>query len=242
MTSAMTAPPERPRSSPGDPFRIFECARSSSAEGYRWVEANLSDRAKRTARCSLNSVAVMRQKRLADGRSMLDQAHAEMAVLSGSTHPAMCALLERWFQSALGYYHYARKDFAQADDSMVRAQEAVVDAISLQPLLMPFASGCSELHMNQARVASARRQWRAMKEHLEMGVEMGMGRLPFCTLRDGTEVWLSDVQKFIRALPAEVTAQWEELPYILDEELNRRYFARVVRQIFGTTNPAIQYD
>jgi hypothetical protein len=242
MTPLVTVPPKRPRNSPGDPFRIFECARSSGLEGRKWVEANLSPRAQRAARCSLNSVAVMRQKRIADGRAMLDQAHAEIAELSESTHPAMCALIERWYQSATGYYHYALKDFRLADESMVRAQEAVVDAISRQPLLLPFASGCSELHMNRARVASSRRQWKAMKEHIELGVEMGMGRLPFCTLLDGTEVWLSDVQDFIRALPAEVTGKWEELPYILDQELNRRYFDRIVRQITGMTKLAIQYN
>ncbi len=241
MTLPVHEAPTRPSSGPGDPFRIFECARNFSEAGRRWVEAYLCGRAVTTARCSLNSVGLMRMKRLVDGRAMLDQAEAGLSSLKGSTHPAMYALLERWYYSALAYFFYAQKDLDGAEDAMVRAQGAVVSAITFQPLLVPFASGCSELHVNRARIASTWRRWKVMREHLDTGVKMGLGRIPFCTLPDGTQIWQSDVQAFIRKLPSEVTETWEELPYIFDQELNRRYFDRIVRQISCMSNLAIQY-
>lgn len=241
MTTAVQEAPPRRANEPGDPFRIFECARIAGDEGRRWVEENLCERAERTARCSLNSVGLMRRKRLHDGREMLDEAEDGMSRLRGTTDPAMYALLQRWYFSALAYYQYALKDLDGADEGMVSAQRAVVEAISLQPLVVPFATGCSELHMNRARIASTRRRWGVMKEHLDTGVRMGMGLMPFCTLADGTEVWQSDVQRFILGLPPEVTGKWEELPYILDNGLNERYFDRLVRQISCMTNLAIQY-
>jgi hypothetical protein len=241
MTTAVHEAPPRRADEPGDPFRIFDCARIASEEGRMWVEENLCERAERTARCSLNSVGLMRRRRVDEGREMLDEAEDGMARLRGAIHPAMYALLERWYSSALAYYLYARKDLDGAEEGMIRAQRAVVEAISLQPLVIPFATGCSELHMNRARIAATRRRWGTMKEHLDTGVRMGLGRMPFCTLADGTEVWQSDVQRFIRSLPSDVTERWEELPYILDNSLNERYFDRLVRQISCMTNLAIQY-
>lgn len=223
------------------PFGLFDFVRGGGEEGRAWVDSQRTPQLMLAVRLAVDSVGVLRQKRVDEGRAMLDRARLEMAVLAGATDAAMQALLDRWLYGALGYYFYCLGQQQEADEAMVRAHEAVVAAVSHKRFLAPLAASCSEFHLNRARVARGCGDWARMHEHIGIGVAMGMGRMPFCTLHDGTELWLADLREIIRASPAVPSTDWGYLALLLDDGENEAFFDRTVRGLYRLGGFALQY-
>lgn len=191
---------------------------------------NLS-RAHGAARLSNRSVKVVAQGRFEEGKAMLERARAELHALRGNVDPPTYAVVERWYNTAVGFLHYRLKEFEEADAAMVRADENVVTAISHERSLLPLAIACSEHRIQRARIARNRRAWRDMHEHLAAASDMLYGRRPLCVLLDGSAIWVSQVQRFVRSLPPPKTKRAAELLRLADEAWNRPLHDRTVRRI-----------
>lgn len=224
---------------PSTPVTWITYVRLSGEEGRRWADA-YAPREPIAALCQ-RAVEVLRVRGIAEGAALLERARQGLEALPADEDPSVRAVLERWYQGALGYYFYATAAYDQADACMDRAYGAVVDAIGRRRWLLPLAMECSEFHMHRARVDRKRCRWATMRDHAETAVQMRAGDRPLCTLSDGTDVRLADVQHFYRSLPGMTDAERRGASAVLDDRALRLGTEREARYVMRIHEIAIQY-
>lgn len=213
--------------------------RKSGEAGARWAERY--HEAGAALRLSEEAVQALRQRRHCEGEALLRRARGELRALDGSTPPSVKAVVERWYYGALGYYFYVLDDFDPADCAMARAHGAVVAAVEREPCLVSLAIDAYEIEMHRARVSRERRAWAQMRERAAGAAAMRAGDRPLCTLADGTEVWLADVQRFYRQIPGLTDEERASLATIVDDAQSRVHAERAFHYVFRVPGAVIQY-
>ena len=159
-------------------------------------------------------------------------------VEGGRRDPSISSAADRSYYGALGYHFYSQRAFDEADDSMGRAQLAVVQTVDRRRWTMGLAYDCLEFELHRARIARDRCRWDDMREHAEATAAMRAGRRPFCVLSDGAQVGLLDLRRFYGSLP--LTEEDRELVGRLVEEPPREG-ERFVRAMFRLSGFVIEY-
>lgn len=226
----------------------------TSASGpprYRWVDlvALTGDTAspwmeeygrhEMVARNSVASLAPLRRGDLQTGWRMLEEAREELDAMEVAD-PSVRCVLERWYYGALGYYHYSRRSYDEADQAMVRAYELMGQAFDLHNFLLGLADDAFELRVHQVRVARSRCRWREMEAHVEAAVGMREGRVPYYTLRDGRTIWVSTIVDFLRSLPINDRVR-PVVAHLLDDQERQRHTERSIREVYRLQGFVIQH-
>lgn len=214
--------------------------RRSGGEARQWVDGHYAPRVA-LSDLSMEALVLMRTDRVDEGRACLDRLRdARERLAAEGVDPALACVVDRWYHAAMGYYFYRVEAWDEADRSMARARDAVAGAVERHRFLLPMAYDCYGFSLHRAQVARNGQRWDAMWAHLDEVRGMMEGRLPFCTLADGTPVAIADIQAFYRALPALDDAEREAVGDVLDDGarltgIQERF--RSVLRIPGTVIP-----
>jgi hypothetical protein len=222
-----------------DAFPWFRYIRLSGPEGEGWVREY--DRSSEPAMIAQRSIGVVRRSDFAEGEAMLGRARAEIESLPPGTQPSVRHILERWYYSALAFYFYAREAYEDADALMVEAGRRMTLAIERSRCLLPLAMDCYEIQLQRARAARECRDWDRMWDRAEAAASMRAGRVPFCTLSDGTSIALRDIQRYCRSISLDSEEDRQTLESIVDEAESRVHAERVVRLVLKFPGMIVQY-
>jgi hypothetical protein len=220
-------------------FSLFHFVSRSCSQGLEWVrDCPWTDYGELAQRIDQSMVS-LRGRQLSAGFTLLEQVDGRLALLRGIS-AVLCRMLERSYHGTVAYYHYCVDNFDAAEDALLRAQDAVVASIDLQPLLVPFAAHCTDLRLQRARIARNRERWYEMRQHVETARAMMEDQTPFCVLMDGTPIKLSTIKRFYQ----NISLSDEErgaLSYILDDEVRLERFEYSAERIYALPGIAIPY-
>lgn len=215
-----------------------EIVRLSGAEGSRWVDD--FGRCAAVTKPLERAVTCLRLRgALAEADAALATAREGIAALEGADG-ALCAVLQRQYCGALGYYHYWRGEFDEADHVMQQGYGVMVDAIRQRRFLLAMADEAVDLRLHRARIARNRHRWAEMRMHLDAAWAMREGELPYYVLPDGTSIGIVHVTEFLDSLPVP-EAMRPLVPRLQDAEHRRRDTDRHIREIVRLPGLVIQY-
>ena len=221
------------------PFPWVRFVALCGAEGRSWAEDYR--RGMPAMQLCQDAVAAAQRRRSEEARTLLERAWEDLRTLRGFLDPSVCSVVERWYYGARGFYLYAREAFDEADCTMARAQGTVAEAIERKRWLVPLALDCYELELHRARIARERQHWARMREHAEKAWRMRDGRLPFCSLRDGTSLGLAELQRFYRSVPEAPPEDQAAVEPIMDDHQSRLNAERATWYVFRLPGFVIQY-
>jgi hypothetical protein len=206
-------------------------------EGTRWMRDYV--RVNPHTDRIMAAVPVLRRGDLCGGESMLAEAWEGLSAVPWDD-PSVQAVAERWYYGALGYAHYCRGDYDEADRVMARACDAMAQALGQKRFLLVIADEVVELVLHRARIARNRHRWDEMREHVEAARGMRDGTRPYYALEDGRSVWLHDVQAFLDELPLPDDAR-PVRPHLQREAERRQDTERCVRDVLRLPGMIIHY-
>lgn len=206
-------------------------------EGQRWVETFRPFQPLGTD--TRQALVLFWRRQMEEGRALLERVSADIESTSG-IEPSIRAVLERWYYGVLAYYFYCVHDLDQADEAIVRANQAVITAVGCQRVLLPMAVECYELCFHRARIARSRHRWQEVREYVAEVRGMMDGRLPFCVLGDGSTVLLSDVKECYAAF-AGMAEEQATVSMFLNDRARLREVEQTVRDVYRIPGHVIQY-
>lgn len=215
--------------------------RLGGGEGAEWVEREYMPRLQ-LSELSMEALYLMRTRRVEEGFSLLKRLRESREALArDGADPALCCVVDRWYYAAMGYYFYRREAFDSADRAMARARGSVAGAVELYRFLLPMAYDCYGFSLHRAQVARNGGRWAQMWAHLDEVQGMMEGRLPFCTLADGTPVHIAEIQAFYHALPPLDEGARESVADVLDDVLRLEGLKGRVHELFRIPGTVIPY-
>ncbi|HEY7406516.1 MAG TPA: hypothetical protein VIB39_23510 [Candidatus Angelobacter sp.] len=137
----------------------------------------------------------------------------------------------RHYHAVAGYYHYCVENFALAHESMRRANEEAVRAISGSPFLVVLSTAFLEFTLHRARVARNQRLWQEMHDYIELGRAMVSNEVPLCIRLNGEAVFFSSFAPFFEALGPLTPRESEAVHRLVDDDTRVLLFDRFVRGI-----------
>lgn len=186
------------------------------------------------------ALTALRTSQLDRGRELLDAAWQRIEELPDRAPRSMVPALERWFFAAKAYERHCREDYDGALALLDRADRAVCSAIEQADFLLPLADHCYDFRLQRARVARNARQWDQMKRHIRVGREMMENRCPLCTVQ-GREIYLEDIDRFYRTVPALSPEEREFLERLLSGRFRGPRFESFVVRIYALPGFVIPY-
>jgi hypothetical protein len=221
------------------PFSWLRFVALTGRQGEQWVEKYEQVRPL-VQLCVSSVVGLRRGGTHHESAALLQRARAGLDALNGDTDPAVRSAADRSYYGALGFHFYTQRAFDEADDSMSRAHNAVVQTVNHGPWLTGLAYDCFEFELHRARIARDRCRWDAMRQHAEASAAMRAGRRPFCMLDDGSQIALADLRRFYNSLPL-TEEDRAMLARIVDDETGPREAERFVRSMFRLSGFVIEY-
>lgn len=206
-------------------------------EGTRWVREYVQVNP-HTDRI-MAAVPVLRRGGLCEGEAMLAESWAGLSAIPWED-PSVEAVAHRWYYGALGYAHYCRGEYEEADRVMALACDAMAQAVGRHRFLLVVVDEVVELVLHRARVARNRHRWAEMDAHVRAARGMRDGTVPYAVLEDGREVWLRDVQAFLDELPLPDDAR-PVRPHLQRETDRRQDTDRCVRDVLRLPGVIIQH-
>lgn len=211
--------------------------RATGAEGHQWVTRYEQPPISCLRSDIRRALDLLRRRQISPGRTLLDEVQRAVEPLLEDS-PALFHVLQRLHAAAFAYVHYLEGDLESAQATLDRAQEHAEAALSRQPILLPLAEMCPELHFQHMRIARRRRDWDGMGRRASLLRGMMEDRLPLCRLEDGTEVRFRTLRDFVDGLEAHRLA---ELPpvarasfaSVLDPQARLRRFELLVGQLYA---------
>lgn len=185
------------------------------------------------------AVPVLRRGGLCEGEAMLAESWAGLNAIPWED-PSVEAVAHRWYYGALGYAHYCRADYEEADRVMALACDAMAQAVGRHRFLLVVVDEVVELVLHRARVARNRHRWAEMDAHVQAARGMRDGTVPYAVLDDGRKVWLSDVHAFLDELPLPDDAR-PVRPHLQRETDRRQDTDRCVRDVLRLPGVIIQH-
>jgi hypothetical protein len=204
---------------------------ASGAEGQRWAEQYRDEEIQALIRDIDRSLVLLRQGQLEAGRALLDEVsdrRERMPQISMSIR----YVLARRSHGLLAYHLYCREDYAAAERELLAAHDAVAQAISHDPFLLPLAGNCPEFRLHRARIARNQRRWAEMQQHIDVVLAMAEDRSPLCQLADGTHVRYSTLVQYYDRLPQMSEDERRDVADQCDPERRYRMFLRDVHSVY----------
>jgi hypothetical protein len=201
--------PGPPRGGDGEPFEFNHFVALSGEDGRRWAAEYQQPRCQQLVLTTKRALLELRAWDVESGRALLDEARSALGS-NRDAPPSVLFVLRRWYYGVLAFFQYCVEDFGAAGESLSRAHEAIASAIGEHRFLLPLANHCYELRLHHARVARNGQRWSEMWDHIEQARGMADGRLPLCSLPDGTPVALSALAAYYGSLEAALGAEEKE--------------------------------
>jgi hypothetical protein len=183
---------------------------------------------------------LLREGQIEEGRQFLGLFSVSLRSLDPQS--SVYAVMERWYHGVAGYYHYCVGEFGQAKESMNRAQQAVVRAISHAEWLVMLAIHCQEFCLHQARIARNERDWPEMNACVERARAMILDQLPLCEREDGKRIWFSSLRDFFAAMEPLNRDELHVVRQLVEPGERMRLFDQFVRQMLRFKEVGIDYS
>jgi hypothetical protein len=212
----------------------------SGEAGREWMAEYARPEHAAIAQGTDRALALFRGRMFDPGYEALRLAGARLAELRGS-RASIVSVLERWYHGVAAYYYYCVDDMPSAQGGLLRADQAVRDAIGADRFLLPLAHHCHEFQLHHARIARNLRLWPEMGRHIAIVRAMVEGRLPLCELRDGAKVDYAAIARLCASLPLNDEAQ-RALSAFADAALRRRHLERFVLELYTLPGFLIPYS
>jgi hypothetical protein len=173
---------------------------ASGPEGAAWYAEYRDSGCEALAQKLDVSVSLLRQRRLAEGQTLLDSCRSTLEQLgrqglSRSVH----GVVEEAYCTAQAYLHYHNEQYAAARQALDEGQRVLQEVVTEAPFLIPFAIRCYDFCLHYARVARGQRDWPLMWESIQRGREMVKSQRPLCEMENGS-ISMDDVEAFFRAV------------------------------------------
>lgn len=207
-------------------------------EGAQWVREYAEQVNPHTDRI-MAAVPLMRRGGLREGEAMLAESRAGLNAIPWED-PSVKDVADRWYYGALGYLHYCRGEYEEADRIMALACDSMAQAVARHRFLLVVVDEVVELVLHRARVARNRHRWAEMQGHVDAARGMRDGTVPYAVLEDGREVWLRDVQALLEELPLPDDAH-PVRPHLQKEVERRQDTDRCVRDVLRIPGLVIQH-
>lgn len=207
-------------------------------EGAQWVREYAEQVNPHTDRI-MAAVPLMRRGGLSEGEAMLAESRAGLNAIPWED-PSVKDVADRWYYGALGYLHYCRGEYEEADRIMALACDSMAQAVARHRFLLVVVDEVVELVLHRARVARNRHRWAEMQGHVDAARGMRDGTVPYAVLEDGREVWLRDVQALLDELPLPDDAH-PVRPHLQKEVERRQDTDRCVRDVLRIPGLVIQH-
>ena len=208
-------------------YHWFDFVQMSGTEGRRWVAGYA--RVQPLVKQILAPLELLRAGELETGSERLARAGQALAGREFED-PSLRALLDRWYYGVLAFAHYARDEHDAADACIVRALDALVEAVRLRGCLLVMVDDAFELVLHRARIARNRRRWAEMWQHLDTADALRGGRRPYGEFGDGSPVWVSTLVDHLDNLPVPPEAQ-PVLRRLQDPDERRRATENSIRTV-----------
>lgn len=214
-------------------------ARLSGQTGAFWAEEFTRSGAMELTGAIDSAVLLLRRRRFDEANRTLGG--CETRIVAMGCRGAKASVLWRWYRSALAYARYCAGDLDEACKLLDQADEEVCRALEQHLFLLPLANHCYDFQLQRARVERNRFRWRQVNMNIEIGRAMLTNHRPLCVLRSGAEVYISDVDAFVRSIHAEGQGDRVAIARALDETARRQLFESFVRNIYLTAGVVIPY-
>lgn len=223
--------------SPSPRYRWVDLVALSGDVAGEWMEEYR--RHAPVAAQAVGSLDPLRRGDLDTGRRMLERTWDDLCSADVSDASVRC-VLERWYYGVLGYYHYCRSAFDEADRAMLCAHEVMERAFGERDFLLALADDAFELRVHRARVARSRCRWDEMREHATAALGMREGRVPYYVLADGRRIWVSTILDFLRSLTITDEVR-PAVAHLLDDAERERQTERAIREVYRLSGFVIQH-
>lgn len=204
---------------------------SSGADGQLWAAQYRDEEVQAMVRGMDQSLALLRKGQLEAGRALLDEVSVRRERMP-RVSTSIRHVLARRYHGLLAYYRYCLEDYDAAERELIAAHDAVVQAISRAPFLLPLANQCTEFRLHRARIARNQRRWAEMQEHIDVAQAMTEDRCPLCRLDDGTHVFYATLARFYDGLPALSDDERRDIVDVYEQEQRQLLFLRFVQGLY----------
>lgn len=208
----------------------LELIAASGEEGAHWAAQYSQPEVDGLYTTTTGSLRLMVLGKLEEALAVLNGVKAKIDALPESYPPSISQVLECWYRGALAYYHYVREDFSAAEATLLAGHAAITRGIEMQPVILPMVYRCCDTWLHRSRIARSRRDWTAMKGHLETFCAIHRGDEPFCTLSDGKGLYFSDLDRYFENVEAtEELARYREVFCVgRNREAYSNYYAEAI--------------
>jgi len=189
---------------------------------------------------SNTALELLRSRQMEQGQAKLQEFLLAVKGLDGIA-PSMRAVMNRWYQGVAAFYLYCIEDFDGADEAMLLAHEAVVEAISESGFLIMLSVHCQEFCLHQARISRNRQRWQEMHGYIERARAMVMDNTPLCDMKNGQSIYFSTLCRFFESLQPLDAREQAAIRGLVDKEERTRSFDKFVRRLVRLPDFAISY-
>lgn len=230
-------------------FPWYHFIARSGEPGRRWAEAFTGCGGDEITGGIDDALVALRRHRMDEGKTLLDRGRQRIdaladvdAAVDADVDADVLHVLERWYQSALAYYHYLEGDQEAAERDFAIAQQHIADTVDGSPHLVMVGNHAYDFRLQHARIARQQRNWRAMAEHIGVGRAMLENRHPLCVLRDGSGVFIEQIDAFYRAIEPEGAEETAAITSLLDTTRRRQTFESFVKDNYALPGLVIPYQ
>lgn len=217
----------------------FGFLRFCGHEAVRWSAHFESYGAPLAARISAALLELQRHE-IERGSQRLNLLRSEIDALAHE-HPTTAHVVRRWYFTAAAYHHYLLDDLEGAQAALDDAREEVRHALAAHWFMVPFAVHCTDFRIQSARIARRQNRWHEAKRRIEEIRRTYADKLPFCTLDDGEEIWMSTVRSFYRGIELDDDER-QSAQFALDVNFpHGEWIDRLEESIFVLTDFVIAY-
>jgi hypothetical protein len=236
VRTALLASP--PRARPGksfidaDLFPWEHFVARSGDEGSRWVADYVQAGCDKLKEQTEQAVHLLRSRQIQEGGDLLAETWATIRRIAPD-RPDLRAVTNRWYFTAIAYYHYVIADFESAAADVNLAQEALETAIRAAPIILPFAHHRVGIQILHLAIARDQRRWDQMRHHVEIIRQLSDDLLPLCRLEDGAPIYFATIDRYIRALPSLSLEESRFVDGLFNKEYRRRHMGSLLRQFYA---------
>ncbi|GMU07993.1 hypothetical protein [Corallococcus caeni] len=214
---------------------------AGGADGAAWYEEYLGCGGEQMGQRLDVAVAMLRQRRLSEGRALLDECRQRMDALGAQRVSASVrGAVEESYWASQAYAHYHLNEFEAARKALAEGQRLLASVLEDAPFLVMFATRCYDFCLHLARIARNERRWDAMWSHIQEGREMVRGERALCQLSQ-RGVYIQDAEAFLSTVSAQDVIEVEALQVLLDRERTLHLFERRALGATLIPNVILQY-
>lgn len=212
----------------GTPPAWLYFTRRTGAAGSAWA-GELEQYSELLSKAT-RALMLLRLRHLDEGYELLDVVRNRVQDERGLRRSIRC-VLERHYYGVVAYYFFCIHDFEQARRQLLRADQAIVAAITESWFLLLLSVDCQEFCYHQARISHKEGNESEMRGWIERAKSMATNKLPLCTTENGLPIFFSSFPKFFQSLEPLTSEERDLARQFLDIDVRMVFLKKFVPQL-----------